>query len=269
MNTFLPTLFVSHGSPMLAVEDSPARRFLAGWHERIARPAAILVVSAHWELSGGPAVSVTAQPGTIHDFGGFPRELYELQYPAPGAPEVAQHVVKLLQDAGYDVKTSNSRGLDHGAWVPLSLMYPNADIPVFQVSLIHGAGPEEHYRLGAALQSLRTRGVLIIGSGSLTHNLYEFVGHRLDDPAPDWVSDFENWMAAALDAGRLSELMDYRTRAPNAVRNHPTEEHLLPLFVALGAAGERLVASRIHASHTYGILAMDVYSFDAASSGLG
>jgi 4,5-DOPA dioxygenase extradiol len=262
MNT-LPTLFVSHGAPMLAVEDSPARRFLSGWHQRIEQPQAILVVSAHWEQSGGPAVSLTARPDTIHDFGGFPRELYEIQYPALGAPEVAEQTVTLLRNAGFDVKSSNSRGLDHGAWVPLSLMYPNADIPVFQVSLLHGGGPGEHYRLGAALQSLRARGVLIIGSGSLTHNLYEFMGHRLDDPAPDWVVDFENWMATALDAGHLPELMDYRKRAPNAVRNHPTEEHLLPLFVALGAAGEGAVASRLHASHTYGILAMDVYSFDA------
>ncbi len=261
----MPTLFVSHGSPMLAVEDGRARQFLAAWNNRIDRPKAILVISAHWEQSGGPAVSVTARPDTIHDFGGFPRELYEIQYPAPGAPAVAEQAVKLLRDAGYDVKSSLSRGLDHGAWVPLSLMYPNADIPVFQVSLIRGVGPAEHYRLGAALQSLRAQGVLIIGSGSLTHNLYEFVGHRLDDPAPDWVVDFENWMAAALGAGRQPDLLDYRQRAPYAERNHPTEDHLLPLFVALGAAGDRAVASRIHSSYTYGILAMDIYSFTEVS----
>lgn len=265
----LPTLFVSHGSPMLAVEEGPAHRFLSDWKDRIDRPKAILVISAHWEQRDGPTVSTTQHPSTIHDFGGFPRELYEIQYPAPGAPDVAEQTISLLRDAGFDVKSSSSRGLDHGAWVPLSLMYPNADIPVFQVSLIQGAGPAEHYRLGAALQALRAQGVLIMGSGSLTHNLYEFVGHRLDDAAPRWVTDFENWMAESLDAGRLPDLLDYRKRAPHAERNHPTEDHLLPLFVALGAAGEEAVASRVHASHTYGILAMDAYAFAAAPASGG
>ena len=263
------TLFVSHGAPMLAVEDGPAHRFLAGWNTRIDRPKAILVISAHWEQHGGPAVSTTEHPSTIHDFGGFPRELYEIQYAAPGAPEVAEQTVKRLRDAGYKVTSSASRGLDHGAWVPLRLMYPHADIPVFQISLIQGAGPREHYRLGTALRSLRAQGVLIIGSGSLTHNLAEFVGHRLDDAAPHWVTDFENWVAEALAAGHLSDLMDYRRLAPYAERNHPTEDHLLPLFVALGAAGEHAVAARVHTSHTYGILAMDTYSFAAADAATG
>ncbi len=266
MMNMLPALFVSHGAPMLAVEDGPAHRFLTGWNKRIDRPKAILVISAHWEHSGGPAVSTTEHPSTIHDFGGFPRELYEIQYAAPGAPEVAEQTIKLLRDAGYDVKSNASRGLDHGAWVPLRLMYPGADIPVFQLSLIHGAGPTEHYRLGTALQSLRAQGVLIVGSGSLTHNLYEFVGHRIDDAPPDWVIDFENWVSETLAAGHLSDLMDYRRLAPYAERNHPTEDHLLPLFVALGASGNHAVATRLHASHTYGILAMDAYSFGATAA---
>ncbi len=247
---------------MIALEDGPAHRFLKGWSSSHARPKAILVASAHWENRGGPAVSLAEQPRTIHDFGGFPRELYEIQYAATGAPEVAQQTVELLQHAGFSVSTSNSRGLDHGAWVPLLLMYPDADIPVFQLSLIQGAGAAEHYRLGVALQSLRAQGVLIMGSGSVTHNLNEIMGHGLDDPAPSWVSDFDSWLAEALAAGRVSELLDYRRLAPHAVRNHPTEDHLLPLFVALGAAGAGAVASRVHASHTYGILAMDAYSFN-------
>ncbi len=225
------------------------------------RPKVILVVSAHWENTGGPAVSLAQQPDTIHDFGGFPRELHELQYAPPGAPKVAEQAAQLLRDAGFTVKTSNSRGLDHGAWVPLSLIYPDADIPVFQVSLIQGASPAEHYRLGAALQSLRAQGVLIMGSGALTHNLSEFAGQPLDESPPPWVTDFENWMAEALSAGRLSDLLDYRRLAPGAERNHPQEDHLLPLFVVLGAAGQDAVATRVHASHTYGILAMDAYSF--------
>ena len=260
MNT-LPVLFVSHGSPMLAVEDGPARRFLMEWPKRIARPQAILVVSAHWQSGGGPELSLTAQPMTIHDFGGFPRELFEIQYPAPGAPAVAEQAAHLLRDAGYTVKQNATRGLDHGAWVPLSLMYPHADVPVFQVSLIHGAGPAEHYRLGAALQALRAQGVLIIGSGALTHNLYEFRGQGPNDPEPQWVTDFAGWVAETLAAGRVDELLDYRRRAPYAERNHPTEEHLLPLFVALGAAGDSTVVERVHRSNTYGILAMDAYMF--------
>ncbi|HEY6095170.1 MAG TPA: class III extradiol ring-cleavage dioxygenase [Gallionellaceae bacterium] len=258
----LPTLFVSHGSPMLSLEDGPARRFLTGWGEQHVRPKAILVASAHWETRGGVGVSTAEQPRAIHDFGGFPRELYELQYAAPGAPGVAQQTIALLQEAGFMVAPSDNRGLDHGAWVPLRLMYPAADIPVFQVSLLHGASPAEHYRLGAALQPLREQGVLVMGSGSVTHNLYEIMGHGQDDPVEPWVSEFDQWLAATLEAGRVADLLEYRKLAPNAVRNHPTEEHLLPLFVALGAAGTSAVATRVHASHTYGILAMDAYTFE-------
>ena len=258
----LPTLFVSHGSPMLALEDGATHRFLKDWGVGHARPQTILLVSAHWESREGPAVSTAAQPRTIHDFGGFPHELYQIQYPASGAPAVAQQAIELLQGAGFSVSASSSRGLDHGAWVPLSLMYPHADIPMFQVSLMQGAGAAEHYRLGSALQSLREQGVLIMGSGSLTHNLHEIMGHSHDDAAPQWVSGFGSWVADTLAAGRVAELLDYRRLAPHAVRNHPTEEHLLPLFMALGAAGDGAVATRVHASHTYGILAMDAYTFD-------
>lgn len=256
-----PALFVSHGSPMMVVEDSEARRFLAGWSASHDRPKAILVVSAHWENSGGPAVSTAAQPETIHDFAGFPQVLHDIEYAAPGAPELAEQAIRLLRGAGYRVSAVATRGLDHGAWAPLRLMYPNADIPVFQVSLIRGGNAADHYRLGSALQSLRTQGVLIIGSGSLTHNLYEFMGHEIDDPAPDWVVDFERWIERALTAGHRDDLMNYRALAPHAQRNHPSEEHLLPLFVALGAAGEQAGAIRIHASHTYAVLAMDAYLF--------
>lgn len=256
-----PTLFVSHGSPMLSLEEGPAHHFLKEWGKQHARPAAILVVSAHWENTGGPMVSLAEQPRTIHDFGGFPRELYEIQYSASGAPALAEQSVGLLRDAGFSTSTSDNHGLDHGAWVPLSLMYPLADIPVFQISLIRGGSTAEHYRMGQALQPLREQGVLIMGSGSATHNLDEVMGHRQGDMVPSWVSDFENWMAEALNAGRISELIDYRRLAPFAVRNHPTEEHLLPLYVALGAGGAGAIATRLHSSHTYGILAMDVYSF--------
>ncbi|HEX2531161.1 MAG TPA: class III extradiol ring-cleavage dioxygenase [Burkholderiaceae bacterium] len=257
----LPALFVSHGSPMLAIEDSPARRFLQDLGRKRPRPEAIIVVSAHWEAADGPAVSLTAQPETIHDFGGFPLTLYAIRYPAPGAPEVAAQAAHLLERAGYSVERSANRGLDHGAWVPLRLMYPDADIPVAQVSLVHGATPAEHEQLGRALASLRDQGILLVGSGSLTHNLYELRRHDIEAPVPPWVSEFGAWMATMLHDQRREVLLDYRAQAPHAVRNHPTEEHLLPLFVTMGAGGDGAKAERLHASHEYGALAMDAYAF--------
>ena len=265
MHNLYPTLFVSHGAPTLAIQDGSAHRFLAGLGKAIGRPKAILVASAHWESAGGSALSLVGSPATIHDFGGFPPELYELQYPAPGAPVVAEQAARLLEQAGFSVSRSTSRGLDHGAWVPLRLMYPMADIPVAQVALVQGAGPEVHYRLGAALQPLRAQGVLIVGSGSLTHNLYEVMGHREDDAPPAWVTAFAGWIASTLQTARTDILLDYRKQAPYAVENHPTEEHLLPLFVTLGAAGEDYAAERVHTSYTYGVLAMDAYSFRQVS----
>ncbi|GAB3469154.1 class III extradiol ring-cleavage dioxygenase [Massilia terrae] len=258
----LPTLFVSHGSPMLALNDSPARRFLQGFGAQLPRPKAILAVSAHWGTVGGPAVSLAPQPRTIHDFGGFPRALFEITYPAPGAPEMAARAAGLLEQAGFKVGRSMDRGLDHGAWVPLSIMYPDAQVPVAQLSVLHGATAAEHERLGQALSALREEGVLIVGSGSLTHNLYEFRGQDLDAPAPNWVSEFAGWMNARLESGDREALLDYRRAAPFAEKNHPTDEHLMPLFVAMGAAGKSPKAERLHASVEHGVLAMDVYAFN-------
>jgi 4,5-DOPA dioxygenase extradiol len=257
----LPALFVSHGAPTLAIVDSPANRFLRELGKTLPRPKAILVASAHWETRGGPAVSLAAQPETIHDFGGFPDALFAIQYPAPGAPETAVRAASLLSDAGFAVAQSPTRGLDHGAWVPLHLMYPDADIPVAQVSIVRGASPADHERMGRALAALRQEGVLVVGSGSLTHNLHEFRGQPIDVAAPGWVSEFGNWMKARLDGDDLDALREYRTRAPHATRNHPTDEHLLPLYVAMGAGGSTARAERLHASYEYGILAMDVYAF--------
>ena len=260
--TRFPTIFVSHGSPMLALQDSPARRFLQGLGQSLPRPQAIAVVSAHWETRGAPAVSLATQPETIHDFDGFPQALFDMQYPAPGAPGVAERAAALFTAAGFPVGTSANRGLDHGAWVPLKLMYPDADIPVVQISIVHGASPAMHRQLGAALQALREEGVLVLASGSLTHNLYEFRGQPVDAPAPAWVSDFESWMREKLVANDHDALLDYRTLAPMAEKNHPTEEHLLPLYVALGAAGPAAKAELLHTSVEHGVLAMDAYAFN-------
>jgi 4,5-DOPA dioxygenase extradiol len=258
----MPSLFVSHGAPTLPFTDTPARAFLGELGGRLARPKAILVISAHWETAV-PVISAVERNETIHDFFGFPRALYELRYPAPGSPAVAAEVAELLGASGIESRIDRSRGLDHGAWVPLLLMYPQADIPVLQLSLQPHLGPQHHLSIGRALAPLRQRGVLIIGSGSLTHNLSEFRGHGPNDPAPQWVDQFADWLDGALMASRTDDLLDYRRQAPFAAKNHPSEEHLLPLYAALGAAGDHADVERLHASSTYGVLRMDVYAFQA------
>ena len=257
----LPSLFLSHGSPMLALTDAPARDFLRGLGRELERPKAILVASAHWETRA-PAVNAVARNETIYDFFGFPRALYELSYNPPGDPALAEHVADLLCNAGLPSALDHERGLDHGAWCPLILAYPEADIPVLQVSVQSHLGPAHHYQLGQALAPLRDEGVLVIGSGSWTHDLRRFRGQAIDAPeAPD-VLAFSDWMDQAIREGRRCDLLTYRTKAPFAAEQHPTEEHLLPLFVAMGAAGEGARAERIHQSCTYGVLRMDAYAFN-------
>lgn len=260
----LPSLFLSHGAPTLPLTDTPARAFLQQLGHTFERPKAILVISAHWETAV-PTVNAVDSNETIHDFGGFPRALYDLRYPAPGSPTFATRVADQLRAGGFDCNIDRRRGLDHGAWVPLLLMYPQADIPVLQLSVQPHLGPEHHLRVGRALAPLRDEGVLIIGSGSFTHDLSEFRGHDPNDAAPDWVNSFADWFDAALTRGQTGELIDYRRRAPFASKNHPTEEHLLPLYAALGAAGEDARAERLHANSTYSVLRMDVYAFQAAN----
>lgn len=252
--TRLPAIFVSHGSPMLALDDGAAHRFLVGLGRALPAPKAILVVSAHWETDT-PKVSAVARPRTIHDFGGFPRALFEMQYPAPGAPNLAARVAELVPGTTIDL----ARGLDHGAWVPLKLAYPQADVPVTQLSVQSHLGPAHAYEIGQALRPLRDEGVLILGSGSFTHNLYEFRSPVQEQPPKDWVVAFADWMAEKLEQGDVAAILDYRNQAPFGPRNHPTEEHLLPLMTVMGAAhpGEALIAR--HRSYTYGILAMDAW----------
>jgi 4,5-DOPA dioxygenase extradiol len=264
-----PAIFVSHGAPTLPLDDVAARRFLTGLGERIdaayGRPSAILVASAHWETAT-PEVSAPAVNDTIHDFGGFPRALYEMRYPAPGAPGVAAATSGLLRKAGFRATVDLERGLDHGAWVPLLLMYPDADIPVAQLSVQTHLGPEHHLRMGEALQELREDGVLVLGSGAYTHNLMELRGLRQAGVTeePDWVRGFADWADAALEDGRQEELLAYRRLAPFGARNHPTEEHLVPLFVAMGAGGGGK-ASHLHASVTHAALRMDVCGWGAGA----
>lgn len=253
MMTTAPALFVSHGAPTLIIEDSPAHHFIRQLGGRYPRPKAVVVASAHW-LTRAPAISGAVQPGTIHDFGGFPEVLYRMQYPAHGAPELAEKIAALVPD----MAVHPERGLDHGAWVPLKLMYPEADIPVLQVAIQPKATPAHHYELGQKLAALREEGVMILGSGSLTHNLYE-IGND-SSQAVDAATAFANWMEERIGASDTESLLAYRERAPYAEFNHPTDEHLLPLFVALGA-GSIKQAQTLHRSFEYEILAMDAYSF--------
>lgn len=255
----MPALFVSHGAPTLVMESVPARAFLRDLGAELPRPRAILAVSAHW-LTEAPAVSAAPRPETIHDFHGFPAPLYDLSYPAPGDAALATRAGELLTGAGFNAGLDRARGLDHGAWVPLMLMFPAADVPVIQLALQPRLGAAHHLALGAALAALRDEGVLILASGGATHNLREFRGHAADDPLEDYAAGFAQWLAQAVERGDRDALANYRRLAPEAARNHPTEEHLLPLHVAAGAA--RGPGRRIHASSTYGILAMDAYRFD-------
>jgi 4,5-DOPA dioxygenase extradiol len=255
----LPSVFVSHGAPTLPLTPAPSRDFLAGYGVTLGRPSAILAVSAHWETEA-PVLDAAEAPETIHDFYGFPRALYEMHYAAPGSPSLARRAAELLGSAGMAARLER-RGLDHGAWVPLMLMYPEADIPVVQLSLQTHLGAAHQRRVGEALRPLRDDGVLVLGSGSATHNLGAFRGATIDSPAPDWVSSFTEWLAHTVEAGDADALVDYRRTAPHAVRNHPSEEHFLPIFTALGAAENGAKGRRVHASTTYGALAMDVYEW--------
>lgn len=255
-----PVLFLSHGSPMLALQDIPARGFMAGLGDALDRPDAVVVISAHWETAV-PTVNAVAHNATIHDFYGFPPELYTLTYPAPGAPDLAERIADLLGDAGLRATIDPARGLDHGAWVPLLLMWPQHDIPVLQLSVQSQLGPGHHVQLGRALAALREANILVLASGSFTHNLRALQRTEAGSE-PEWVTHFADWMHAAIMAGRTCDLVSYRRLAPFAVENHPTDEHLLPLFVALGAAGEGARPTRIHQSTDLGILRMDSYRFD-------
>lgn len=263
----LPTLFFSHGSPDLAISDSPARRFLGELACALGKPKAILVISAHWETAE-PTVNAVEVNATIHDFGGFPAELYAMQYPAPGSPAVAERVAGLLKQAGLPARIDTRRGLDHGAWVPLIVAYPGADIPVVQLSVQTRLGPAHHFAVGRALEPLREDGVLIIGSGSFTHNLYEFYrGPGGAEGEPEWVIAFAEWFDSALSENRLDDLLRYREIAPYAEKNHPTDEHLLPLYSALGAAGEGANVQRLHSSSVGGVIRLDSFAFGNGADG--
>lgn len=256
----LPALFLSHGSPMLAIQDSPAGRFLDALGRQLPRPRAVVVASAHF-LIDRPTLGGHPRPPTVHDFGGFPAPLYQIEYPAPGAPELAAAIASRLNEAGLTGRVRPGHGLDHGVWVPLRRMYPQADLPVVPLSVNPFADATQHRALGQALAYLRGEGVLVIGSGGFVHNLGDLDWQHPAAPLASWAAGFSGWMHERLAARDWPALLDWQNRAPHAGHAHPTTEHLMPLFVALGAAGDDPQVQVLHRSHELGTLALDAFAF--------
>ena len=252
-----PALFISHGAPDLAIRDEPATRFVRELGRKLARPDAIVVASAHDEATG-VVVRAPARFHTWHDFGNFDRRLFEMRYEPEGAAEIADEAFRLLGEAGLAPTRSESAQLDHGAWVPLSMIFPDADIPLVTISIDPRRGPEWHEAVGRALAPLRERNILVVGSGSISHNLHEVFAGKGEDR--QWVDAFTTWLAERTEAGDRDALLAVMRDAPEALRNHPTDEHLLPFFVASGAGGGK-PGRRLHHSYTYEVLAMDAYAF--------
>lgn len=263
----LPALFVSHGAPLFAIHAGTSGPALTQWGaELLARrkPRAVVLMSPHW-MAPQAAVMSGPRPATWHDFGGFPPALYQLQYPAPGEPALAQDIAGRLQQAGIPTALDAQRPFDHGAWVPLLHLLPQADVPLVQVALPQHAGPADVFAIGRALRGLRDDGVLLMSTGSMTHNLREFFGGipPIDAPPQPYVTAFARWVEDAVVRQDAEALFDYRQRAPHAARAHPEDDHFLPLFFALGASdwgeGGGAVPHYLSREVMYGLLAMDAF----------
>lgn len=275
MNTPLPSIFVSHGSPMIALEPGAAGGFMQRLGPAIdaafGRPKAIVAISAH-TAARAPVLLAGARHEAVYDFGDFDPKLFTLRYDAPGAPELAQRVAGLLGAAGLPVHVLDEGGLDHGNWTALRYLYPEADIPILPLAFVPSQSPARQFALGKALAPLRDEGVLVLGSGSITHNLRRVFASGMHGPdnvpeIPESAA-FRNWMLDRSAARDWDALFDYRKQAPHAVDMHPTDEHLLPWYVAAGAGGRDAVPRRIHASVSRGSLGMDAYAFGAEAEAL-
>lgn len=252
-------VFLAHGSPMLALEETEAHRFLKGFASGRPAPEAIVILSAHWETNG-LKLSAPGPLRTYHDFRGFPQALYDINYPAFADEAHVDEAARLLEAGGYDVELDSEWGLDHGAWVPLSLAFPEAEVPVIAVSMPHDSTPASLHALGRTLSPLKDRGVLIAGSGSTTHNLREIRPHG--SLVPDWATRFDAWLDEGLGSGSIAYFRDLHA-APDFRRNHPTDEHLLPLFFAFGAGGPDARPELLHRTYEHGSLSMSYFRFAA------
>ena len=258
-----PSLFVSHGAPTYAIEPGLAGAQLGALGRLLGKPRGIVVVSPHW-MTSGIEISANERPQTVHDFGGFPRALYDLEYPAPGSPALTLQIQQQLAASGMPARVDVLRGLDHGAWVPLLHLYPDADVPTLQVALPFDANQNSAYALGQALAPLADDGVLIIGSGSLTHNLYELRMSESEGESAAYAEEFSDWIRQAVVAGDLARLREALDLAPHATRAHPTNEHFLPLLVAAGAALEYTPVTVLKGGIRHGVLSMESYVFGQA-----
>ena len=266
MTETMPTLFISHGGPNIITDPSEARDYLEHLSQHVGKPKAIVNASAHFEVGDVAAVVADPAPGMIYDFGGFAPELYQMVYPAPGEPELAERVATMLAEAGIRAGLVEKRGYDHGTWTAMKLAFPDADIPIVQVSIDPNRDAAYHYALGRALAPLREEGILVIGSGHITHNLRAVFGAMRGGMAPDpamteAVSAFTEWFASTFEKGDRDAILHWHDKAPHADENHPTDEHLMPLFFAYGAAGDDAKAERAHASRQYGFFAFDSWKF--------
>ena len=258
MTSPLPSIFLSHGAPTFASNPGVAGPLLAALGKAIPKPDAVIVVSPHW-MTPQVLVSAAVKPPTIHDFGGFPANLYSLQYPVPGHPHLAARTVEVLKKAGWKATEHPIRGLDHGAWIPLRYIYPLADVPVFQVSMPSFLNATTAFLFGQALAPLAWAGAMIVGSGSLTHNLSEF--GSADAKAYPYVDEFVRWIQAAILRRDTHGLVNAMNLAPHALRAHPTVEHFLPLLVALGAAPNLESIAVIEGGVQHDVLSMESYVF--------
>ena len=252
----MPVVYVSHGSPMVAVERDGYTEALRRMGETLTAPTAVVVISAHWESAAPVRVGSSERPSLIYDFGGFPPELYHLKYPAPGSPGIAKDIVQRLVAAGIPAVEDSQRGLDHGAWVPLRQIYPDAKVPVVEVTLPMPRTPAQLLAIGKALAPLRDQGVLIVGSGGIVHNLRRVVFADKNAPVEPWAKSFDDWVRARLEDKDVAALVDYRKRAPEAAASVPTTEHFDPLFVALGASGEEFEVKDVFEGFHHGNLSM-------------
>jgi 4,5-DOPA dioxygenase extradiol len=259
----LPVLFISHGAPTFALEPGIAGALLQDAGRKLPAIKAVLIVSPHW-MTSGLQVMATAQPRTIYDFGGFDPRLNRMVYPSPGHPALAAATAQILESHGLHVQLDTQRGYDHGAWVPMLHLLPNAEVPMFQLSMPHTLTARGAFDLGRMLQPLSDQGVLIVGSGSITHNMYEFSMNGQGDAA--YAQEFVHWVRDKVVHGDTQALVGTAAQAPHAKRAHPSDEHYLPFLVALGAARQEAKVDVMEGGFTYGVIGMESYIWQTSGT---